>query len=71
VTAAELEALPLMLKVPEFAQLARKGKNWGYEQVRLGKVRAVRLGHTVRIPRDAALAFLEVDQGEGGGGRAP
>lgn len=60
----DVDSLPLLLSVPEFAQLARKGRNWGYEQVQTGQVRAIRLGRTIRIPRSEALRALGLDQGE-------
>ena len=52
------ETLPSLLKVSEAAQSARKGPNFIYFGVRDGLIPAVRLGKSIRIPRDRFLAFL-------------
>ena len=52
------EALPALLKVSEAAKIARKGNNFIYFGVRDGVIPAVKLGKSIRIPRDRYLAFL-------------
>ena len=52
------EALPTLLKVAEAAKIARKGSNFIYFGVRDGVIPAVKLGKSIRIPRDRFLAFL-------------
>ena len=53
------EALPALLKVAEAAKIARKGPNFIYVGVRDGVIPAVKLGKSIRIPRDRYLAFLK------------
>ena len=52
------ETLPTLLKVSEAAKIARKGPNFVYFGVRDGVIPAVKLGKSIRIPRDKYLAFL-------------
>ena len=52
------EKLPSMLFVDEAAKIARKGPNFVYFAVRDGLIPAVKLGKSIRIPRDRFLAFL-------------
>ena len=52
------ETLPTLLKVSEAAKIARKGPNFIYFGVRDGVIPAVKLGKSIRIPRDKYLAFL-------------
>ena len=56
-----MEKLPTLLTVKEAAQIARKGSNFVYWGVRDGLIPAVRLGKTIRIPRDKYLAYLSGD----------
>jgi excisionase family DNA binding protein len=50
--------LPLLLKVEEFARLARISRSLAYERVSAGEIPAIRVGTTWRIPRDRAMRFL-------------
>lgn len=50
--------LPLVLTVEETARVLRVSRGACYELVRTGRVPAVRLGRTLRIPRAALLALL-------------
>lgn len=52
------ETYPSLLKVSEAARIARKGNNFVYWAVRDGLIPAIRLGKSIRIPRDKYLAFL-------------
>ena len=52
------ETLPTLLKVSEAAKIARKGPNFVYFGVRDGVIPAVKLGKSIRIPRDRYLAYL-------------
>ncbi len=70
-TAGELEELPAVLKPREASELLRIGRNQLYEAITRGEIRAVKLGRTLRIPRGEIARLLGLDQGEGGGGRAP
>ena len=53
------ETMPTLLKVSEAAKIARKGPNFIYFGVRDGIIPAVKLGKSIRIPRDRYLAFLK------------
>ena len=52
------ETWPILLKVSEAAKIARKGNNFIYFGVRDGVIPAIKLGKSIRIPRDRFLAFL-------------
>lgn len=52
------ETWPTLLNVSEAAKIARKGPNFIYFGVRDGIIPAVKLGKSIRIPRDRFLAFL-------------
>ena len=54
--------LPSLLKVEEAAKIARKGKNFVYWGIRDGLIPAVKLGKSIRIPRDKYLAFLNGEE---------
>lgn len=51
--------LPLVLSVIETGKVLGIGKNSAYELVRCGKIRSVRIGHQIRIPKDALIDFLK------------
>ena len=57
-TMESTETYPALLKVSEAAKIARKGNNFVYWAVRDGLIPAIRLGKSIRIPRDKYLAFL-------------
>ena len=50
--------LPLTLTVVEAATVLRIGRTAAYNLVRSGKLRSVRVGRTIRVPRDAIAEFL-------------
>ena len=64
----QLSDLPLMLTVDEAADVLRIGRNLMYEAVAAGTVASVRIGRTIRIPRQALAALLE---GSSVGGATP
>lgn len=51
--------LPLVLTVAEAGEALRIGRTAAYEIVRCGKLRSVRVGKTIRVPRDAIFDFLK------------
>jgi excisionase family DNA binding protein len=53
-----LDRLPEVLKVREAAAILRIGRNQLYEAVARGELRAVRIGRTIRIPKQALLDLL-------------
>lgn len=52
--------LPLVLTVAQLAEILGIGRNKAYEIVRAGKIRSVRIGHTIRIPKDSLAEYLGV-----------
>ena len=53
-----LEDLPLVLRVEDLMPILSIGRNTAYELVRCGRIRSVRVGNQIRIPRDAVVEFL-------------
>jgi len=53
-----LDWLPDVLKVREAAAVLRIGRNQLYEAVARGELRAIRIGRTIRIPKQALLDLL-------------
>jgi excisionase family DNA binding protein len=51
--------LPLMLTVEEAARVARCGRGAAYAAVHRGDIPSVRIGRTIRVPRDRLIAVLE------------
>lgn len=60
----ELEQLPDVLKVDEFARLLRINRGLAYEMIRRNEVQAIRLGRAIRIPKLTVQRLIE------GGGQA-
>lgn len=52
--------LPLALTVREAGQVLRVGRSVTYELVRSGQLRSVRIGRSIRIPRDALVEYLQL-----------
>ena len=53
----------LVYTVPKAAKALRKGRNWVYEEVAAGRLPAVRLGSSIRIPKAAIARLLEGETG--------
>lgn len=58
-----LDELPLALTVQEAGEALRVGRNTAYDLVRCGRLRSVRVGRQLRVPRDALIEFLEGARG--------
>jgi excisionase family DNA binding protein len=56
--AATLERLPEVLTVREAAAILRIGRNQLYEAVARGELRVLRIGRSIRIPKQALLDLL-------------
>ena len=52
--------LPLALTVREAGQVLRVGRSVTYELVRSGQLRSVRIGRSIRIPRNALVEYLQL-----------
>lgn len=52
------DELPLTLRVEELMPILGIGRNTAYELVRSGKIRSVRIGKQLRVPKDALIKYL-------------
>ena len=52
------EELPLTLRVEDLMSILGIGRNTAYELVRSGKIRSIRIGRQLRIPKDAIQDYL-------------
>ena len=52
------EDLPLTMRVEDLMPVLRIGRNVAYELVRSGKIRSIRVGRSIRIPREAVIDYL-------------
>lgn len=55
-----LDDLPLVLHVEDLMPVLGVGRNSAYALVRCGKIRSIRIGRKIRIPRDAVEEFLNL-----------
>lgn len=55
----ELDALPDLVSVAEYARWARRGRNQAYSDIRTGRVPSVQLGARLLIPKRALHALLD------------
>jgi len=53
------EGLPVVLKIPDLMRVLGISRTLAYEIIHRQGFPVVRLGRTVRIPRDALLKWLE------------
>ena len=54
-----IDELPLVLRVEDLMPILDIGRNTAYELVRSGKIRSVKVGRQIRVPRDAVVDFLQ------------
>ena len=59
-SAHSFESLPLTLTVPEAGTILRIGRSAAYELVRCGRLRSIRIGKKIIVPRDAIFDFLSM-----------
>ena len=52
------DELPLTLRVEELMPILSIGRNTAYELVRCGKIKSVRIGKQLRIPKQALIEYL-------------
>lgn len=50
--------IPLVMSVPEVAEILHIGRNSAYQLVHSGQLRCIRIGRTIRIPQAALLEYL-------------
>lgn len=56
---SSFEDLPIVLTVMEAAAALRIGRSTAYCLVRCGKIRSIKVGRQVRVPKSALIEFLE------------
>ena len=54
-----LDDLPVTLRVEKLMPILGIGRNIAYALVRSGRLRSIRVGRQVRIPKNALIEFLE------------
>lgn len=54
-----LDDLSVTLRVEELMPILGIGRNTAYALVRSGRLRSIRVGRQVRIPKNALIEFLE------------
>ena len=52
------DELPLTLRVEDLMPILGIGRNTAYELIRCGKIRSIRIGRQLRIPKDALVEYL-------------
>lgn len=58
-----LDDLPVTLRVEDLMPILGIGRNTAYELVRSGKLRSIRVGRQIRIPKAEVLRFLNTHAG--------
>lgn len=53
-----LDDLPVTLRVEELMPILGIGRNTAYDLVRSGRLRSIRVGRQIRIPKAEVLRFL-------------
>lgn len=55
-----IDSIPLVLTVEDLMPILKIGRNTAYELVRSGKIRSIKVGRQIRIPREALLEYLGI-----------
>ena len=55
------DELPLTLRVEDLMPILDIGRNTAYELVRCKKIRSIRIGKQLRIPKQALIDYLSDD----------
>ena len=58
-----LDDLPVALRVEDLMPILGIGRNTAYELVRSGRLRSIRVGRQIRIPKAEVLRFLNTHAG--------
>jgi len=56
---SSLNDLPITLKVEDLMSILKIGRNTAYELIRSGKIKSIKIGKQLRIPRDALIEYLK------------
>ena len=52
------DELPLTIRVEDLTSILDIGRNTDYDMVRCKKIRSIRIGKQLRIPKDALVEYL-------------
>lgn len=52
------QTIPLVMTVPEIAEILHIGRNAAYDLVKSGAIRSIRIGRNIRIPQSALIDYL-------------
>ena len=52
------DELPLTLRAEDLMPILGIGRNTAYALIRCGKIRSIRIGRQLRIPKDALVEYL-------------
>ena len=55
------DELPLTLRLEDLMPILDIGRNTAYELIRCGKIRSIRIGKQLRIPKQALIDYLSDD----------
>lgn len=55
-----VEDLPLLITVPELAQVLRVGKNKAYELVNSGAIKGIKIGTQIKVPKRSVVEFMGI-----------
>ena len=55
----DYEQLPLVLSVNQLIDVLNIGRNTAYELIRSGRIKCIRVGHQIRVPKEAIQSFLQ------------
>lgn len=55
------DELPLTFRVEDLMPILDIGRNTAYELIRCGKIRSIRIGKQLRIPKQALIDYLSDD----------
>lgn len=56
-----LEDLPVVLRVTDLMPVLGIGRNTAYELIRCGKIRSIRVGKQLRIPKKALIEYISAE----------
>ena len=48
-----------LLSIPQLCQELGMGKSWVYQRIRSGEIPSVKLGHNIKVRREALEAYLQ------------
>ena len=57
-SAMKYNEIPAVITVEELAEILRIGRNSAYKLVKSGDIDIIRIGRTIRIPKNALLDYL-------------